>query len=238
MVEVIFLNSIRPGFPDAGALLFVPLSDANHAGAMVMVADLSALFSLIWLAVGRVPACGFLSFFITGAIFGVHLIGYSADAVLSFIGLEAISLSSFAAVAWPNRREALQAALRFAFIGVFASATMVYGLSFLYGVRTETSLLADLPTLGEGATMSPFVLYLIIALCLAGALFKIGAIPFHAWMPGVYAHAALPVTAFLSVAPKVAGLILAVRLLAGGLPQPEGAILFAAFATRTRGLPC
>ena len=230
LVEVIFLGTTRPAFPTADTLLFIPITDGNQAASMVMVADLSALFSLIWLAVSRMPAAGFLSFFITSALFGVHLIGFSADAVLSFIGLEVISLSSFAAVAWPNRRESLQAALRFAFIGVFASAVMVYGLSFLYGARGETSLLTNLPNLGENASIHPFALYLVVILCLAGALFKIGAIPFHAWMPDVYAQAPLPVTAFLSVAPKVAGLMLALRLLEGGLPEPEGATVFAVFA--------
>jgi NADH-quinone oxidoreductase subunit N len=101
---------------------------------------------------------------------------------------------------------------------------MLYGMSLLYGF-TGTLELSGIRTalVDQGALVeSGPVLMIIILMVLAGIGFKMATVPFHFWCPDVYTGAPTPVTAFLSVGPKVAGFAVLVRFFYGGLARPEG----------------
>jgi NADH-quinone oxidoreductase subunit N len=114
---------------------------------------------------------------------------------LSVLALELLSLASYAGAAWPQTKDSLAAALRYALLGIFSSACLVYGLSWAYGLQ-------QLPT--TEATQTAW-LGVQVSILIA-VLFKLGAFPLHGWVAGVYESAPLPFVAFLSVGPKVAAL--------------------------------
>ncbi|MGD8238223.1 MAG: NADH-quinone oxidoreductase subunit N, partial [Armatimonadota bacterium] len=108
-----------------------------------------------------------------------------------------------------------EAALKYFLFGAVCSAVMLYGLSLLYGGAGSTNLL----DIRRGLAGAPLPVTLF-ALCmvLVGLGFKIAMVPLHAWAPDVYEGAPTPVTAFLSVAPKIAGVALLLRVLQSGIP--------------------
>lgn len=185
-----------PAQPLSVPFLMVQL--AQWQTPFLAVADVAALVSVLWLQLARKPArydAGPLSFFLLAALAGAHVLVLAHGPVLSFLALETLSLASYAAMAWPGSKPALQATLRYALLGLFSSACLAYGLSWSYGL----SLLP--PT-----AASPQAWHIAQALLLVGVLFKLGAFPLHGWVPRIYDAAPLPMVAFLSVAPKVASL--------------------------------
>ncbi|OQY18097.1 MAG: hypothetical protein B6I34_11260 [Anaerolineaceae bacterium 4572_32.1] len=98
------------------------------------------------------------------------------------------------------------------------SAVMLYGISWFYGLTGTTDLVGIAEALT--GTLRPVVLPALVFVA-AGFAFKIGAVPFHQWAPDAYEGAPTPVTAFLSVCPKIAGFALIVRVLLTALP-PSG----------------
>jgi NADH-quinone oxidoreductase subunit N len=115
--------------------------------------------------------------------------------ILSILALETLSLASYAGIAWPGSKLSIAASLRYALIGIFSSACLLYGLSWAYN-------LYHLPI----NAYSPVAWNAVQALLLVGVLFKLGAFPLHGWVPNAYEGGPLPFVAFISVAPKVAAL--------------------------------
>jgi len=151
--------------------------------------------------------------------------------LLLYLGLELLTLSSYALVAL--RRDDLnasEAAMKYFVLGAMASGFMLYGMSMMYGATgtLELPALAAQLTLGQADTR---VLALGVVFVVAGLAFKLGAVPFHMWVPDVYEGAPTAVTLMLAAAPKLAAFALAMRLLvAGFLPlamdwQPMLALL-------------
>ena len=177
---------------------FLTLTLARWQTPFLAVADVAALATLAWLRVASRPQryeAGPLSFFTLAGLAGAHLLVLATGPILSFLALETLSLASYAGVAWPGRKPALDAALRYALLGLFSSGCLAYGLSWCYG----------LGLLPPGAA-TPTAWHAAQALLLVGVLFKLGAFPMHGWVPGAYEAGPLPFVAFLSVAPKVAAL--------------------------------
>jgi NADH-quinone oxidoreductase subunit N len=109
-----------------------------------------------------------------------------------------------------------EAALKYVIFGAVASGLMIYGLSLVYGLTGTTKIyemgrvLAD----GPGSSMT---LYVACFFIIAGFAFKVSAVPFHMWSPDVYEGAPTPITAFLSVGPKLAGFAALVRFFYGAM---------------------
>ncbi|MGA1160154.1 MAG: NADH-quinone oxidoreductase subunit NuoN, partial [Burkholderiaceae bacterium] len=165
------------------------------------------------------------------ALLGMFVMMTGNHLLLLYLGLELLTLSSYALVAL--RRDDLnasEAAMKYFVLGAMASGFMLYGMSMMYGATgtLELPALAAQLTLGQADTR---VLALGVVFVVAGLAFKLGAVPFHMWVPDVYEGAPTAVTLMLAAAPKLAAFALAMRLLvAGFLPlamdwQPMLALL-------------
>ena len=142
----------------------------------------------------------------------------SANSLLTvYLGLELMSLCLYAMVAL--RREstvACEAAMKYFILGALASGMLLYGMSLLYGV-TGSIQLDHIAEAAGSAGRTDLVLILGLVFVLVGVAFKLGAVPFHMWVPDVYEGAPTAVTLFIGTAPKIAAFGMLMRVLAGGL---------------------
>lgn len=159
---------------------------------------------------------------------GLLLMASATDLLMVYLSIEIVSLPSYALSGFFRRdRKSSEAGLKYVLYGAVASAVMIYGLSLLYGLTGTLSLQEILPrlratTLGasSGLMGQTPALTLATLFILGGFTFKIAAFPFHTWCPDVYEGSPTPVTAFLSVAPKVAGFAVMLRFLSVAFPDP------------------
>ena len=147
----------------------------------------------------------------------------SINLLMMYLALEMVSVCSYIMVGYlKGERLSNEASLKYILFGAIATGTMLYGLSLLYGL-TGTLDIYEIRAalLGQGAASEagPALLFIVI-LVLAGIGFKTAAVPFHFWCPDAYTGAPTPVTAFLSVGPKVAGFAVLIRFFFGGMAQP------------------
>jgi NADH-quinone oxidoreductase subunit N len=140
------------------------------------------------------------------AVTGMMLFPASNDLLLLFVALEVLSLPLYLLCGLARRRRLLsqEAAVKYFLLGAFSSAFFLYGLALLYGYAGSVSLGAIHDAAVSGRH-SDTLLFLGLALLSVGLLFKIGAAPFHSWIPDVYQGAPTPITAFMASATKVAG---------------------------------
>jgi NADH-quinone oxidoreductase subunit N len=151
------------------------------------------------------------------AVLGIQVI-VSAGSLLSlYLGIEIMSLSLYALVAFDrDDGVAAESAMKYFVLGAIASGALLYGISILYGVTGSFLLDGIAAAVGTGG--APAIgLLLGLAFIVVGVAFKFGAVPFHMWLPDVYHGAPTPVTLFVGSAPKIASFALAMRVLAEGL---------------------
>jgi NADH-quinone oxidoreductase subunit N len=139
------------------------------------------------------------------AIAGMMLFCASNDLLLLFVALEVLSLPLYLMCGLARRRRLLsqEAALKYFLLGAFSSAFFLYGVALLYGYAGTVSLGGIADAAAAGAH-SDALLFLGVGLLGVGLLFKVGAAPFHSWIPDVYQGAPTPVTAMMGAATKVA----------------------------------
>jgi NADH-quinone oxidoreductase subunit N len=163
------------------------------------------------------------------ALSGLMIMTSSSDLLVIFLGLEVLSVSSYA-LAGLRRRDAKsgEAALKYFLLGSFASAFLVMGLAFLFGAARSTFIPEIIVHFGTAASPSAMGLF-GLALVLVGFGFKIAVVPFHMWTPDVYEGAPTPVTAFFSVGPKAAGFVVLLRVLMNfwGTTQNDSLVFWA-----------
>lgn len=136
---------------------------------------------------------------------GLMLLVSATDLLMSVVALELVSISSFVLVGFlKNDKRGGEAAIKYFMVGAFSAGLMLYGISLYYALfgTTAFSALAG----ADLATVPKLPLAGAVFFLLAGFGFKVAMAPFHMWVPDVYEGASLPVTAFISVAPKAAGL--------------------------------
>jgi len=147
------------------------------------------------------------------ALSGLMIMVSSVHFIAIFLGLEVLSVSSYALAGLKRRDDrSSEAAVKYFLMGSFAGAFLVFGLAVLFG----TARALDIPGLilfyREGS--GDHLLGLVgLGLVLVGFAFKIAIVPFHMWAPDVYEGAPTPVTAFFSIGPKAAGFAVLIRLL-------------------------
>jgi NADH-quinone oxidoreductase subunit N len=172
------------------------------------------------------------------ATVGCMLVAASSDLISIFVGIELLSISVYILTGFIRRdARSNEGALKYFLLGIFATAILVYGMSWLYGL-TGTTNLAGIATYISGLNRFSPVLLLAMLLVVAGLGFKIAAVPFHMWTPEAYEGAPTPISAFMSIAPKAAAFAALVRVLVQGLlpMQIEWAYLIAALAVVTMTL--
>jgi NADH-quinone oxidoreductase subunit N len=151
------------------------------------------------------------------AVLGIQVIISAGSLLTLYMGIEIMSLSLYAMVAFDRDNGiAAEAAMKYFVLGAIASGTLLYGISILYGV-TGTFRLDGLAEAMQGADASSIGLLLGLAFIVVGVAFKFGAVPFHMWLPDVYHGSPTAVTLFIGSAPKIASFALAMRILAEGL---------------------
>lgn len=134
-----------------------------------------------------------------------------------YLGLEMLSLSIYGMVAF-NRDSAIaaEAAMKYFVLGAIASGTLLYGMSMLYGMTGSLELSEISASVKQQGLLSVPILF-ALAFIIVGVAFKLGAVPFHMWIPDVYQGAPTPVTMFIGTAPKLAAFALTYRLLVDGM---------------------
>src|SRR5258708_9904 len=132
----------------------------------------------------------------------------AGDVIAIYLGLELMSLALYV-VAASNRDsvQSTEAGLKYFVLGALSSGMLLYGCSLIYGFTGNVSFVGIAKASGQGGIGLIFGLVFLFA----GFCFKVSAVPFHMWTPGVYEGAPTPVTAFFSSAPKVAAIAIFVR---------------------------
>lgn len=151
------------------------------------------------------------------ALLGVMVMVSAGSLLTVYLGVELLSLSLYALVAFDrDSGVAAESAMKYFVLGAIASGTLLYGFSILYGV-TGTLQLDELAVAVREVGPGNLGLVFGLAFVIVGIAFKFGAVPFHMWVPDVYHGAPTPVTLFIGAAPKIASFVLAIRVLAEGL---------------------
>lgn len=164
----------------------------------------------------RIPV-GEYHFLLLSAVCGGTVIAAARDLATLVIGLELLSLPSFAMVALRRDRRGSEAALKAFLVSVLSTAVMLFGISYLYGVTGSLHLAAISTRLSGLDPDVRRVAYTAGLFVLVGFGFKVAAVPFHAWLPDTYVGAPVEVTAFLAVVSKSAGVAGLVVLFTQGL---------------------
>ena len=166
------------------------------------------------LGIGNLPRVRFGAYvaIVLFSTSGMMFLVGASDLIIMFVALELMSIPIYALVAITRWRErSTEGAIKYFTMGALSTAVTAYGIGWLYGITGQTSFAEIGQVLGQREMGAPEVL--AIGLIIAALAFKIALVPFHAWTPDAYDGAPTAVTAFISVAPKVAALGLLVRLL-------------------------
>ena len=151
---------------------------------------------------------------------GMMVMVSANDLITLYLGLELQSLSLYIVASFDRDSvRSSEAGLKYFVLGALASGMLLYGASLIYGFAGTTEFAGLAKLFGAGATPSAGLLVGLVFVTV-GLAFKVSAVPFHMWTPDVYEGAPTPVTAFFSVAPKIAAMALFVRFLVepfGGL---------------------
>jgi NADH-quinone oxidoreductase subunit N len=140
------------------------------------------------------------------------------DLILIFVALETSAISQYILAAFLRDDRSTEAGLKYILLGAIASAVILYGMAFLFGLSGTTKLvapdggasIASLVSQGDPDTRAALIA--AIVMLAAGFSFKVALVPFQMWVPDVYEGAATPVAAFLSVGSKAAGFAVILRI--------------------------
>ena len=226
LVDALFKGSRAPGpvlalagLAAAIAVALPALGDAPASaafGGMVRTGGFTSYFTLVFCVSGLLSVLLSISFIeamvpdkgeyyalILFAVSGMMLMAAAGDLVVFFLGLSLMSLSFYILAGFARgRMTSNEAALKYFLLGAFATGFLLYGIALVYGA-TGTTGLAGFPS-RTGGLQQPLLLLAGLALLMIGLMFKVGAVPFHMWVPDVYEGAPTTVSAFMSTGGKAA----------------------------------
>jgi NADH-quinone oxidoreductase subunit N len=197
----------------AGALR---LDELGLAGGLIAIFAAAFVIPLSWREPaaerpGEEPRHGEFQALLLSSVLGMVLLAQAQNLISFFVSLELLSVPLYVLCGSAVRRsESLESGLKYLIVGSLGSATLLYGLAFIYGGSGSTDFAAIRDAVGSGLTDDPLVL-MGVALAATGLAFKISIAPFHQWTPDVYQGAPTPVTAFMAVATKAAAFCVFVR---------------------------
>ncbi len=201
---------VRDSFTDFFKIFFVLVT------AVIVVVSLRAKDAIDYTGGKDSEASEYYALLLTATL-GMNLMAASADLLMAYLSLEMVSLVSYILVGFKKRnRQSSEAALKYVIFGGVASGVMLFGLSLLYGLSGGTAFDTVRTALISQGDAGLMITVLAVVCVLAGFGYKIAAVPFHMWCPDVYQGAPTPVTAFLSVGPKAAGIALLIRFFTNG----------------------
>jgi NADH-quinone oxidoreductase subunit N len=153
------------------------------------------------------------------SLLGLMVLVSAGNFLTLYLGIELVTLPLFALIAFAKEHKlAQEAAMKYFVMGAMASGMLLYGISLLYGTSGSFEFLKVSTFLTLQAENPPLVLLVGMVLVLVGLCFKLGAVPFHMWIPDVYQGAPTSVTLFIGTLPKLAGFGLALRLFLDAFP--------------------
>ncbi len=202
-------------------------------GATMMIGILSALFAPSYLRVRRLPLGEFNAVLIF-SLLGMCVLASASDLITLFLGLELMVMPSYVLAGFHKTdRYSNEGGLKYFLLGSFASAILLFGISWTFGLTGSTHLNAIATTLALRGP-SPGLL-VAIGFLTVGATFKAAAVPFHYWTPDAYQGAPTPLTGFLSVGPKLGAFALLIRIFVDALGpmRADWLVVMAALAVLT-----
>jgi len=155
------------------------------------------------------------------ALLGMQVLIASNSFLTLYLGLELMSLSLYALVAMQrDERAPAEAAMKYFVLGALASGFLLYGMSMIYGA-TGTLEIDKVAQAVLGKSENPVLLVFGLVFMVSAIAFKLGAVPYHMWVPDVYQGAPTPITLLIGTAPEFAAFAMILRLLAGALGGAE-----------------
>ncbi|MEY4651627.1 MAG: putative NADH:ubiquinone oxidoreductase subunit 14 or 2, chain [Pseudomonadota bacterium] len=151
------------------------------------------------------------------SLLGIFVMVSGSNFLVIYLGLELLTLSSYALVALRRDNEkAIEAAMKYFVLGAMASGFLLYGLSMMYGATGSLNIDEVFKAIGSGRIKHEVLVFGLVFI-VAGLAFKLGAVPFHMWIPDVYQGAPTAVTLMIGAAPELAAFGIVIRLLVEGL---------------------
>lgn len=207
----------------------------------VIIAALTILFAVDYLEPRGLPMAEFAAVLVF-AVTGAMLVAGSTDLLLLFVALELMVLPGYMLAGFArNDPYSTEGAIKYFLLGSFSSAILLFGLAYVWGITGTTrvdGVAAALTTAIAHGSIQPG-LAMGLAFMSAGVAFKMAAVPFHYWTPDAYQGSPTPVTAYLSVGPKVGAFAIALRLFVGALGPLKAdwlpVVIVLAAATMTLG---
>lgn len=175
-------------------------------------------YSRVYLADNNMPRG---EYYILGlfAMLGMMVLVSSHHFLTLYLGIELMSLPVYAMVAMKRESGiAAEAAMKYFIIGAMASGMLLYGISMIYGATNNLEFSTVATAIANTAPDQKLILIFGLVFIMVGIAFKLGAVPFHMWLPDVYQGAPNAVTLFIASAPKIAALGMVVRLLVEAMP--------------------
>ena len=180
----------------------------------IVIGILSTLFAPAYLKVRRIPL-GEFNTILVSALIGMCVLASSSDLITLFLGLELMTMPSYLLTGLHKTdRYSNEGGLKYFLLGSFASAILLFGVAWIYGL-TGTTNIGEVAAALDGQMSG--ALLVAIGFITVGGTFKIAAVPFHYWTPDAYQGAPTPITGFLSVGPKLGAFALLIRVFAEAL---------------------
>ena len=250
LIATFDLYSAQPG------LLFHPMIVLDRFSLFFKIFALAATILTIWMSLGnneikQVHQGEFYTLLLTCAL-GMFFMASSSNLLMAYLSLELVSLTSYVLTGFlPHNRRSSEAALKYLIYGGVASGTMIYGMSWIFGMAGSLDYAAIQTALAQNG-INKAALFIAFVFIMAGFGYKIVFVPFHMWSPDVYQGAPTPFTAFLSVASNAAGIAIMIRFFFPGVSRavPGGdwafvsgvewphVLLFVSMITMTLGNLC
>ena len=151
------------------------------------------------------------------ALLGMSVMISGNNLLVIYMGLELLTLSSYALVALRrDNATATEAAMKYFVLGAMASGFLLYGMSMIYGATGSLDITAIFKAIASGQIRHQVLVFGLVFV-VAGLAFKLGAVPFHMWIPDVYQGAPTSITLMIGGAPKLAAFAITMRLLVEGM---------------------
>ena len=213
----------------AAALLLIGLGHGAESGLLfnrMLVSDSFALFFralialatvvAVWMSIGseevRSSDQGEYYAILLSSALGMLLMAEAANLLMAYLSLEFVSLTSYILTGYlRHNRRSQEAALKYLIYGGVASGTMIYGMSWIFGLTGSLDFAAINHVLTTSTASSNLAIFISLVLILAGMGYKVASVPFHMWAPDVYTGAPIPITTFLAVGSKASGFALLTR---------------------------
>lgn len=217
LIAIFDLYSAQPGW------LFHRMIILDNFSLFFKVFALAATILCIWMSLGnneikQVHLGEYYTLLLTCAL-GMFFMASSSNLLMAYLSLELVSLTSYVLTGLlPRNRRSSEAALKYLIYGGVASGTMIYGMSWIFGMTGSLDYGAIQTALNQTAVSKP-ALFMAFIFIMAGFGYKIVFVPFHMWSPDVYQGAPTPFTAFLSVASNASGIAIMIRFFFPGVSQ-------------------